>query len=282
MNYLTIFSSGNRGATNVHSTLNLTRLLLLFWLLLPLTISAQDFPKRTDRLVNDFTNTLTKQEVRELSAMLEGYERESSIEIAVVIIATLDGYEISQYTFDLGEKWGIGKGDTDNGALMLISRGDRKIWIATGYGLEGALPDALVSRIVSNEILPRFKQDDYFGGVKAGALAIMQATKGEYVGNPGSSKGADGPGVGIIAIILLIMLMVWGMKALQVKKYATVNHLSFWAAWALLNSASTKHSGAYGTFRGGSGLGGGGFSGGGGFGGFGGGSFGGGGAGGSW
>jgi len=131
-----------------------------------------------------------------LSTLLEGYERESSIEIAVVLIATLDGYDISQYTFDLGEKWGIGKGDTDNGALILVSKGERKIWIATGYGLEGALPDALVSRIISNEILPRFKQDDYFGGLKAGSLAIIQATEGEYVGNPKSSKRGDGQGVG--------------------------------------------------------------------------------------
>jgi uncharacterized protein len=263
--------------------LNITRLLLLLSLLLPLTLLAQDFPKRTDRLVNDFTNTLSKQEVRELSALLEGYERESSIEVAVVIIPTLDGHDIAQYTFDLGEKWGIGKGDTDNGALMLVSRKERKIWIATGYGLEGTLPDALVSRIISNEILPRFKQDDYFGGLKAGSLAIIQATEGEYVGRPPSGEMPASQGIGIIVMVLLVFLMIWGIRAMQVKEYAKVNHLSFWAAWALLNSAATKHGGAYGTFSSGRGFGGGGFSGGGGgFGGFGGGSFGGGGAGGGW
>jgi uncharacterized protein len=259
-----------------HCRLNIPRLLLLFSLLLPLSSVAQDFPKRTDRLVNDFTNTLSKQGVRELSTLLEGYERESSIEIAVVIIATLDGYDISQYTFDLGEKWGIGKGSTDNGALMLVSKKDRKIWIATGYGVEGALPDALVSRIISNEILPRFKQDDYFGGIKAGALAIMEATRGEYVGNGEQMPAAQG--IGIIAMVVLVFLMIWAIRAMQVKEYAKVNHLGFWAAWALLNSAASKHSGSYRHFSGG----GGGFSGGGGFGGFGGGSFGGGGAGGSW
>jgi len=258
-------------------TVKYTRLLLL--LLLPLTLLAQDFPKRTDRLVNDFTNTLSKNEVRELSTLLEGYERESSIEIAVVLIPTLDGYEIAQYTFDLGEKWGIGKSGTDNGALILVSRGDRKIWIATGYGLEGSLPDALVSRIVSNEILPRFKQDDYFGGLKAGALSIMQATKGEYVGNPNDGNIPVSQGIGIIVMVLLVFLMIWGIRAMQVKEYAKVNHLGFWAAWALLNSAASKHSGSYRHFSGSGGFSGGG---GGGFGGFGGGSFGGGGAGGSW
>lgn len=255
---------------------------LLFLLLLPLTLLAQDFPKRTDKLVNDYTSTLSKQEVRELTTLLEGYERESSIEIAVVIIATLDGYDISQYTFDLGEKWGIGKGGTDNGALVLVSKDDRKLWIATGYGIEGALPDALVSRIISDEIRPRFKQDDYFGGLKAGSLAIIQATHGEYEGRPEGTVPA-GQGVGIIVMVLLVFLMIWGIRAMQVKEYAKVNHLGFWAAWALLNSAAAKHGGAYGTFSGGRGFGGGGFSGGGGgFGGFGGGSFGGGGAGGSW
>jgi uncharacterized protein len=260
---------------------NFRRLLpLLLTLLLPLALLAQQFPERTDRLVNDFTGTLSAQESAELTALLEGYERESSIEIAIVIISTLDGYEISQYTFDLGEKWGIGKGGTDNGALLLVSRGDRKMWIATGYGLEGALPDALVSRIITNDILPRFKQDDYFGGLKAGALAIMQATKGEYVGTPRASSGGSVNIFLVMGIMLVIFLFVWGIKAAQVKEYARVNHLSFWAAWALLNSATSRHSGSYRHFSGG----GSGFSGGGGggFGGFGGGSFGGGGAGGSW
>lgn len=263
---------------NAYQKLNITRLALLFALLLPFGTVAQDFPKRTDRLVNDFTNTLSAQEVRELTILLEGFERESSIEIVVVIIATLDGYDISQYTFDLGEQWGIGKGSTDNGALMLVSKSDRKIWIATGYGLEGALPDALVSRIISNEILPRFKQEDYFGGLKAGTLAIMEATKGEYVGNDDNMPASQG--IGIIGIVLLVFVMIYGIRALQVKEYAKVNHLSFWAAWALLNSAASRHTGSYRHFSGG----GGGFSGGGGggFGGFGGGSFGGGGAGGSW
>lgn len=258
-------------------------LIICILLILPLALLSQNFPERTDRLVNDYTNTLSKQEARELTALLEGYEQESSIEIAVVMVATLDGYDIAQYTFELGEKWGIGKGGTDNGALVLVSKSDRKMWIATGYGLEGALPDALVSRIIANEILPSFKQDDYFGGLKAGALAIMQATKGEYADKPKDKGMTTGKGIGIIGIVLLVFVIAWGIKAIQVKEYARVNHLSFWAAWALLNSAAKTHRGSYSTFSSGRGFSGGGFSGGGGgFSGFGGGSFGGGGAGGSW
>lgn len=257
----------------------LTHLLLL--LLMPMALWAQDFPERTDRLVNDFSNTLTRDEIADLNQLLEGYERESSIEIAIVLLPTLNGYEISQYTFDLGEKWGIGKSGTDNGALILVSVGDRKIWIATGYGLEGALPDGLVSRIIREQVLPRFKENDYHGGLRAASESVIQATRGEYQGqkriNPSKTTGL------VILIVLLVWLIIWMTAVKKARKYARLNNVGFWAAWALLNSARTKHTGSWSSFSGGRGFSGGGFSGGGGgFGGFGGGSFGGGGAGGSW
>jgi uncharacterized protein len=244
---------------------------------------AQEFPERTNRLVNDFSSTLSKEEVYELNTVLEEHENSSSIEIAIVLMPTLDGYPIEDYAFQLGEKWGIGKGTTDNGALILVSVSEHKLWIATGYGLEGSLPDGLIHRIVKDDIVPQFKAGSYFEGLKAGSEAIMLATKGEY---EGQKKVNPEKTFGLLGIILLVFLVIWIVKAMQVKQYATMNHLTFWAAWALLNSASSKHSGSWSDFSGGRGhFGGGGFSGGGGgggFGGFGGGSFGGGGAGGSW
>ncbi len=244
---------------------------------------AQEFPVRTNRLVNDFSSTLSKEEVYELNALLENYEDSSSIEIVIVMMPTLDGYPIEDYAFQLGEKWGIGKGTTDNGALLLVSIAERKMWIATGYGLESSLPDGLVKRIIENDIKPHFTEGAYFIGLKSGSEAIMLATKGEY---KGEKKEVSQKSFGLLGLILLIFLVIWIVKAMQVKQYATMNHLSFLAAWALLNSASSKHSGSWSDFSGGRGhFGGGGFfggGGGGGFGGFGGGSFGGGGAGGSW
>jgi uncharacterized membrane protein YgcG len=161
--------------------------------------------------------------------LLEDYERTSSIEIAIVLMHTLDGYPIEDYAFQLGEKWGIGKSGTDNGALMLISVEEHKLWVATGYGLEGSLPDGLVHRIIKNDIVPNFQQNNYHGGLRAGVEAIMLATKGEY---KGQKKINPVKTTGLIVLILFIFIIVWLVKGVQVRNYAKMNHLSFWAAWA--------------------------------------------------
>lgn len=247
------------------------------FLALPLALFAQQFPEKSNQLVNDYTGTLSSTDTRALEQKLVAYDQESSVQIAIVIINSLDGYEISQYAFDLGEKWGVGQAGNDNGALILVSMEDRKMWIATGYGLEATVPDALAKRIVENEMKPRFRNGDFAGGLAAASDAIILATRGEY---QGSAQGGNREGTPIpfVVVIIFVFAFVWFIKASQVRKYARVNNMGFWAAWMLLNASSRRHSGSWSSFSGG----GGGFSGGGGFGGFGGGSFGGGGAGGSW
>lgn len=257
------------------------KLLFFILLLVPLAVFSQNYPAKANRLVNDFTNTLSVTDVQVLESKLVAYDQETSVQIAIVIIRTLEGYDISDYAFGLGEKWGVGRSGKDNGALILVSIDDRKMWIATGYGLEATLTDALCKRIIENEMKPNFRNGDFAGGLSAASDAIILATKGEYQGkgDGGNGEGQPAP-FGIIILILAVFAIIWGIKAVQVNRYARMNHLGFWAAWALLNSVNRTHSGSYRSFTGGSG----GFSGGGGggFGGFGGGSFGGGGAGGSW
>lgn len=252
--------------------------ILLF--ILPVSLFAQEFPEKSNRLVNDYSNTLSKAEKNDLERLLVGYDQESSVQIAIVLMKTLDGYPVDKYAFQLGEKWGIGQGDTDNGALILLSIDERKMWIATGYGLEGTLTDALAKRIVENEMKPNFRKGDFSGGLRAASEAIILATRGEYQGGGKSNGSTQGelPPLGVILFIVMIFGLISIIKASQVQSYAKLNHISFWAAWMLLNSTSRRHGGSWSSFSGGSG----GFSGGGGFGGFGGGSFGGGGAGGSW
>ncbi|MBP9151328.1 MAG: TPM domain-containing protein [Flavobacteriales bacterium] len=255
-------------------------LLFIFLLAIPFGSFSQEFPTRSNRLVNDYSNTLSSSDVQSLEDKLVAYDRESSVQIAIVIMKTLDGYPIDDYAFQLGEKWGIGRSGNNTGALILVSMEEHKMWIATGYGLEGTLTDAMSKRIVENEMKPRFRNNDYAGGLAAASDAIILVTRGEYQGNGGDDRPDPAPIAGGIVIVLVLML-VWIVKAFQVKSYAKTNHLGFLAAWMLLNSASRRHSGSWTNFSGGSG----GFSGGGGgggFGGFGGGSFGGGGAGGSW
>ncbi|MBL4587042.1 MAG: TPM domain-containing protein [Flavobacteriales bacterium] len=253
-------------------------LLFIVLFAIPFGSFSQDFPERSNRLVNDYSNTLSKQEISKLEQKLVAYDRESSVQIAIVLMKTLDGYPIDQYAFELGEKWGIGQKENNTGALILVSMAERKMWIATGYGLEATLTDALSKRIIENEMKPRFKQKDYFGGLAAASEAMILATRGEYQGN-GGNAGGNGKKAPLSSFFIIIVIFgfVWLMKARQVRSYAHTNNLGFFAAWMLLNSASRRHGGSFSSFSGGSG----GF-GGGGFGGFGGGSFGGGGAGGSW
>lgn len=268
-------------------------LAFIFVLAIPFLGLGQDFPAKPDRLVNDYTSTLSKSDQRSLEEKLVSYDNESSVQIAIVIIKSLDGYEISDYAFRLGEEWGIGQAETDNGALILVSMNDRKMWIATGYGLESTVTDEIAKRIVEIEMKPRFRKGDFAGGLSAASDAIIKASKGEYQGkgNGGGrkSKGIAWPFVLFFGVFFLLVILGLMAKVSDARDYARINNIGFWAAWALLNASTRSHGGSWGHFSGGSGsFGGGGFGGGssfgggGGFGGFGGGSFGGGGAGGSW
>jgi len=253
----------------------------LLLLLLPLSVVAQDFPEKPSppRLVNDFTGTLSEQERDALEQKLVAYNDSTSTQIAIVMISTLDGYPIEDYSFKLAEKWGIGQKGKNNGVLVFVAKDDHKIFIATGYGMEGVMPDGLVKRIIESDIKPYFKQGDYYGGLDKGTDSMFRLAAGEYKGEP-RIPDEQSP-IFAIAIFIFLMIIFFALKVRSVQKYAIVNNIAFWAAWSLLNQSRRVHHGSWGGFTGGGGSGWGG-GGGGGFGGFGGGSFGGGGAGGSW
>ncbi len=248
--------------------------------LLSLVLLAQTFPEKPNRLVNDYTQTLSPDQINQLEQKLVAFDDSTSTQIAVVLIKSLEGYDIADYSVNLFERWGIGSEKKNNGILILTSLGDRKIWITTGYGVEGALPDAITKRIISQEITPNFKQGNYFGGLVAGTDALISYTKGEYKSDtPKERVKKKSSGIVFVIIIVIIILMAikkgggGGSQIIGSRGSAS----PFW--WLLLGSQLGQGSGGgFGGFsRGGDG---GGF--GGGFGGFGGGSTGGGGAGGSW
>ncbi|MEP7263130.1 MAG: TPM domain-containing protein [Bacteroidota bacterium] len=242
-----------------------------------------DFPKQSSppHLVNDFAGMLQQDEVQQLEYKLVAFNDSTSIQIAVITVNTLDGYPIDDYAFQLAKDWGIGQQKTSNGVLLLISKEERNMFIATGYGMEGIMPDALCKRIITNDITPYFKQQQYFEGIDNGTTQMMLLAKGEYKGS-GRSNQKPFPffaiGIGVLIFFLVIVFRIRSTRS-----YASLNNVPFWVAWGILNAASSRQSGRWSDFsRGSGGFGGGSSSGGGGFGGFGGGSFGGGGAGGSW
>ena len=152
---------------------------LIFFLLLVPAL-ALEVPERPDDRVTDKTGTLSRGEIAALEQKLAAFERETTNQIAVLLIPSLAGDSLEDYSIRLAEKWKIGQRGKNNGVILLVVKNDRKLRIEVGYGLEGALPDALGGTIIRNEIAPRFKDGHFYRGIDAGVTAIMAATKGEY------------------------------------------------------------------------------------------------------
>ncbi|MEB2776578.1 TPM domain-containing protein [Algoriphagus sp. D3-2-R+10] len=260
------------------------RPLILILLLFTLSLQAQDFPPAPNppKLVNDFTNTLSSAEAAQLESKLVAYNDSTSTQIAIVMMRSVGQYDISDYAFRLGQSWGIGGGDNDNGVLILAAMDDRKVFIATGYGMEGAVPDALAKRIVENLILPNFRQEAYYQGLNEATDMIFKLASGEYTAEDVESSGNSGGAI----LMVLFFLFIFVVLPLLRNRNDNNNHMGGRGGgvglWTTIMLAGMLGGGGRSS---GGGFGGGGFgggSGGGGFGGFGGGGFGGGGAGGSW
>lgn len=152
----------------------LHRLVVLWLALLTLAVPAhaQNFPKLTGRVV-DQANLLTPAQEAELSAKSEALEKSTGLQFVIATVDSLDDQEIADYSYQLGRHWKIGDEKRDDGVVMVVAPNERKVWIATGYGAEGVLPDILIGRIVRDTILPRFKAGDMAGGIAAGADAVV-------------------------------------------------------------------------------------------------------------
>lgn len=243
-----------------------------------------DFPPKPQppRLVNDLAGMMNAEEVARLEAKLLEYEKTSSTQITVITIKNLGGYDVAQYAIELGNRWGVGHKGKDNGVVILASKDDRKVNISTGYGLEGALTDITSGRIIRNEIIPEFKQGDFYKGFDKAADAIIAATKGEYKAEEDYHHGKKKvPAIVTFFIIMGIILIVWAISK-GGGGSGGGGYMSGRGAGDIATGMLLGHllgGGRGGGFGGGFG---GGSRGGGGFGGFGGGSFGGGGASGSW
>lgn len=223
-----------------------------------------------DRLVNDRANMLSGAEARQLEQKLRGYADSTSTQIVVVTIPSLDGAPASMYATQLGREWGVGQQGQDNGVVILVSEGDREVFIATGYGLEGAIPDAIASRIVRNIIRPAFREGAFYAGLDRASDAIIAAARGEFEAVDTESQHQDDRGFDFASGFVLLIIL-----------YFVVNGMRRGGRGGGKRRKDRRGSGGPFIIWGG-GHGGFGGGGGGGFGGFGGGGFGGGGAGGSW
>jgi uncharacterized protein len=218
----------------------------------------------------DLTNTLSSEELAQLNNRLKAFEDTTSNQLVILMISTLDDYPLEYYSMDVAEKNKIGTRGHDNGALLLIVKNDRKLRIEVGYGLEGALPDALANSIIRNVIVPHFKRNDYYTGISYGTEAIIKATAGEYTAPPDDDKKKKSPGSISTIIFIIIFIIFFFLRGGRGRRGR--------GGLVFLPGLGGFSGGSRGSSWGGSGFGGfsgGGFSGGGG-------SFGGGGSSGSW
>ena len=259
-------------------------ILILFFSSLMLFAQQGDFsmkktiktPPSPAKLVNDYASILTQDQQQALEYKLVQLDDSTSTQIAVVIVPSLDGYDVADAATELGTSWGVG-GKKNNGVVLLIcvDKNNRKLNISPGYGLEGGLTDIASSHIIEDIIVPNFKGDDYYRGINEGTDAIIKAVKGEY-STPRKSRSGNGGSAKFIFIIIIIIFLLISSRGGGGKGGFMSRRGSILGPMIL--------SDLLGGGRGGGWSGGGGSSGGGGggFGGFGGGSFGGGGASGSW
>ena len=243
-------------------------------LLLSIGISAMgQVPAKPNppRLVNDFAGIFTPEQVEFLEDTLVAFSKRTSNQIVVVTLPDLGGLDRAQMATKIGQEWGVGKADHDNGVVLLIKPktpdSNGEVFIAPGIGLEGAIPDGACSSIIRNNVIPHFRENDYFGGVCDALTVIMPLAAGEYSYEEEDDDGDDAIGL-IIALIIIIALIVLAARDKNngSSGFGGRGPIVFGSGSAFSggsSSWSSSHSS-------------------GGFGGFGGGSFSGGGAGGSW
>jgi len=218
-------------------------------------------PPAPAQYFNDYANAVSAGTASQLNQTLENFERQTSEQILVAVFPTMQSdSSIEDYSVRVFRAWKVGQKDQNNGAVLFVFVQDHKMFLQVGYGLEGALPDALCKRIIDEQIAPRFKAGDFDGGLTAGVQSILAATKGEYKGTgttvaDGRARHQSGGIFRTVLIIAFVLLIIFSRGS------------GWFLPWFLLSSSGSN--------RGWGGGGGGGFSGGGG-------SSGGGGAGGSW
>src|ERR1039457_4905414 len=181
---------------------------LFLFLLFTITVFAQkpEIPKLS-AWATDLTGTFSPEETASLNQKLEAYSDSTSNQVVFLMVGTLDGYPLEDYSYEVAKGNSIGTKKNNNGVLLLVVKNDHKLRIEVGYGLEGVFPDALSSSIIRNVIKPYFIRDDFYSGVNAGLDAIFGAIAGEYKADKQETtrKRQSPPIFTILGIIFFIL-----------------------------------------------------------------------------
>lgn len=253
-----------------------------------LPVHSQSFnflPERPSGMVNDYADMLSSGEENRLEMKLRTYRDSTSNVLAVAIIESLEGNSRDEVATELFNRWRMWEGDRYNGVLILISKSDRQLKIEVGYGLEGAIPDAMANRIVQDILVPNLRSGTVYSGLDRATDVMIQLASGEFEGTGedyGSGNGGSGFPIDVIIIIVIIVIFIiskGGGRGGKRRRTLGPEHVIEALFWSQIFGGGNRGGRSSGFGGGGFGSGGGGFGGFGGGGGFG---SGGGGAGGSW
>lgn len=226
-------------------------------------------PPNPPRLVNDYAKVLSDQQRMDLEKDLVFYNDSTSTQIVIVTVRQLGNYDISEFSYELGDKWGVGQAGKDNGIVITLSEEDRKVFIATGWGIEGNITDVEARRIIDQYMIPYFRKGDYYMGFKDGVRVVVELLSGAFDAEKlkRETEGFPLGNIFLLIIIIIIIVLAFGNND---GNGGQINRRG-WSGPIIIGGSGGF--GGRGGFSGGGGFGGGGFGGGG---------FGGGGAGGSW
>lgn len=208
-------------------------ILVATFLLQNLLFAKPTFPELTGRVV-DNAKILNESEKQTLSKILEKHEKETSNQIVVVTLSSLDGYDIADYGYQLGRFWGIGQKNKNNGVLLIVSMEEKKIRIEVGYGLEGALTDARAHEIIEYIIKPKFRLGTFYKGILEGTNSIIDSIKGEYTKENYNVPSDNVFGWFILYFLLIFVSPILAMffKNMQLKSAAKVFHSTMLGGFA--------------------------------------------------
>ncbi len=185
------------------------------------SLAAEILPSKPAGYFNDYAGVVDRATALQLNEQLAQFERETSTQLVVAVYQTMQSESsVDDYTQRIAQTWGVGQKGNNNGAVLFVFVENHQMFIQTGYGVEGALPDATCFDITHNVIAPFFKQSDYTGGLKAGVSAMMQAVKGEYKGtgktrkeSQSGSGNSGGLPIGLIIFLVIIAFFIFKNRA---------------------------------------------------------------------
>lgn len=186
----------------------LRALLATAFLFVPQLAAAQIAVPPLKARVTDLTGTLSAQQQTAIEQSLAAFEKRKGSQIAVLIVPTTQPETVEQYAVRVEEIWKLGRKGVDDGVLLLIAKNDRKLRIEVGYGLEGVLPDAVAKRIIEDDITPRFKQGDFYGGISAGVERIVRVIDGEALPAP-KAHPQQGGGMDFQTLLIFGFILVF-------------------------------------------------------------------------